>query len=811
MPAAASVADPRLVRNTCILAHVDHGKTSLADHLVASGGSGLLHPKLAGSARFMDHLPEEQRRAITMKSSSVALRHAHPTGVHRVNLIDSPGHADFCSEVSAAARLSDSALIVVDAAKGVRVQTHAALRQAFVERLRLRPCLVLNKLDHLITDLLLSPEDAYARLRGIVAEKTGASRSKLLMGFWGPYCIDKKKKAVLPLSKEATGSGEDQQPMFVEYVLRPLWKVYQRGRRPNSAKWMDDNVVSFFKLVVSPRELNSEDPKVSLHAVMRAWLPLADSVMEMLVECTPDPIAAQAFRVARLMPGRRTAAANHTCSIVAEAELVRNCVVACSASASAPIVVCVSKMFAVPYTMLPCKGLNGEELLIHSESEPEGECFLAFARVFSGVLCAGQKVFVLSPLYDSVKGHDALGKNVQEVELHGLYEMLEQDLRPVPSVAAGHVVAIQGLGQHVLNSATLSSTKNCWPFSSMTFQVSPMLKVAVEPSNPADLGALVKGLKLLNKADPLVVYTVSQRGEHVLAAAGQVHLDRCIKDLQERFAKVQLGVSKPLVSFKETIQGEGVGLMGSMKAQQGFVERTTPNGRFNVRVQVIRLPNALTKVLAESEELLGQILDRKSSQLDQDGGNSTTMLRQRLICAIDSELEAISEQVENEKLERYRKTLVGYLQRIWAQGGRVLHMLDQISFFCLTLNQIVVSQQAQMERKVLKEEIQEGTSLFTVQAHLPVAESSDFSEKLRKRTSGAASAILAFSHWEVIPQDPFFTPKTPEEIEEFGDGSSIGPNLAKKLMNSVRRRKGLHVEEKVVEHGTKQRTLAKKV
>jgi ribosome assembly protein 1 len=166
--AAAAAADPRLVRNTCILAHVDHGKTSLADHLVASGGDGLLHPKLAGSAMFMDHLPEEQRRAITMKSSSVALRHAHPTGVHRVHLIDSPGHADFCSEVSAAARLSDSALIVVDVAKGVRVQTHAALRQAFVERLR--PCLVINKLDRLITDLLLSPEEAYDRLGRILAE-----------------------------------------------------------------------------------------------------------------------------------------------------------------------------------------------------------------------------------------------------------------------------------------------------------------------------------------------------------------------------------------------------------------------------------------------------------------------------------------------------------------------------------------------------------------------------------------------------------------------------------------------------------------
>ena len=87
-----------------------------------------------------------------------------------------------------------------------------------------------------------------------------------------------------------------------------------------------------------------------------------------------------------------------------------------------------------------------------------------------------------------------------------------------------------------------------------------------------------------------------------------------------------------------------------------------------MRVQVIRLPDALTKVLAESEELLGQIIDGESSQFTKDGGNSTAMLRHRLISAIDSELEAISEQVEKDKLERYRKTLVGYLHRIRALG-----------------------------------------------------------------------------------------------------------------------------------------------
>lgn len=113
--------------------------------------------------------------------------------------------------------------------------------------------------------------------------------------------------------------------------------------------------------------------------------------------------------------------------------------------------------------------------------------------------------------------------------------------------------------------------------------------------------------------------------------------------------------------------------------------------------------------------------------------------------------------------------------------------------------------------RVLKLEMQEGISLFTVHACLPIAESSELYEKLRRGTSGAALALLSFSHWEAIHQDPFFIPKTEEEIEEFGDGLSIIPNMARRLMNSVRRRKGLHVEEKVVEHGSKQRTLAKKV
>ncbi|KAL6624618.1 hypothetical protein ACP70R_031939 [Stipagrostis hirtigluma subsp. patula] len=560
--------------------------------------------------------------------------------------------------------------------------------------------------------------------------------------------------------------------MFVEFMLKPLWRVYQRGLRVDAAtaKWLEDSIVSFFSLEVSPRELHSKDPMVALNAVLRAWLPLTDSVMTMLVECMPDPVAAQALRVARLLPERKVAAAD-SAGVVAEAEWARRCVAPCSASASAPVVVFVSRMFA------------------------------------------------LSPLYDSVKGDDAARKHVQEVELRCLYEMLRQDLTPVASVVAGKVVTIHGLGQHMLKSATLSPNKNYWPFLSTMFQVSPMLKVAVEHSNPADLGALVKGLNLLNQADPFVEYTVSQRGEHILCSS-----------------------EDPSGALHQEFAGEVCkGPTGGLKAL-GTIQGDNPRGR------------CWLKWKHEDE------LEAIAEQVEKDKLERYRKTLLGYLQRIESESSTCFPY-----LEAVRKSIVSGFQfatnarpichePMWGLAFLVEHYIfadnavtnsNQYNIFT---GQVITAvkeacREAVLQSKprlvepiylcelttpsehlhgtyavlgdyrarVLKEEMQEGTSLFTVHAHLPIAESSEFSEKLRNGTSGSASAFLAFSHWQTITQDPFFIPKTQEEIEELGDGSSIGQNLAKRLMNSVRRRKGLYMEEKVVEHGCKQRTLAKKV
>ena len=192
--------------------------------------------------------------------------------------------------------------------------------------------------------------------------------------------------------------------------------------------------------------------------------------------------------------------------------------------------------------------------------------FLAFARVFSGTLKRGHTLFILSPKHNP---EDFIGKQIdlntpieqlQEISKHcskfvisDLYLMMGRELEPINEVPSGNIVAIGGLENIVLKSATLSTSLFCPSFTNMYLQTSPIVRVAIEPKNPSKMKELVKGLKLLNQSDPCVEIMVQENGEHILCTAGEVHLQRCVDDLVQRFAQIEVTMSPPIIPFKETI------------------------------------------------------------------------------------------------------------------------------------------------------------------------------------------------------------------------------------------------------------------
>jgi elongation factor 2 len=152
------------IRNVSVVSHVDHGKTTLSDHLLQAGG--LISKAMAGSARALDFLEEEQKRGITIKTANISFNYIYNDSQYLINLVDTPGHVDFSGMVSQALRLVDGVIIVVDAVEQIMAQTESVIKQSMNECLR--PILFINKVDRLIKELKLPKEEIETRLNNII-------------------------------------------------------------------------------------------------------------------------------------------------------------------------------------------------------------------------------------------------------------------------------------------------------------------------------------------------------------------------------------------------------------------------------------------------------------------------------------------------------------------------------------------------------------------------------------------------------------------------------------------------------------------
>lgn len=154
------------IRNIAICAHIDHGKTTFSDNLLA--GAGMMSDELAGSARALDFHGDEQERGITIDSASVSMVHKYDNKEYLINLIDTPGHVDFGGDVTRAMRAVDGSIVLVCASEGVMPQTETVLRQSLKERVK--PILFINKVDRLIKELQLTPDQMQERFVKIISQ-----------------------------------------------------------------------------------------------------------------------------------------------------------------------------------------------------------------------------------------------------------------------------------------------------------------------------------------------------------------------------------------------------------------------------------------------------------------------------------------------------------------------------------------------------------------------------------------------------------------------------------------------------------------
>ncbi|AIY90497.1 elongation factor EF-2 [Geoglobus acetivorans] len=157
---------PERIRNMGIVAHIDHGKTTLSDNLLA--GAGMISEELAGRQLYLDFDSQEQERGITINSASVSMVHEYGGEDYLINLIDTPGHVDFGGEVTRAMRAVDGVIVVVDAVEGIMPQTETVLRQALRENVK--PVLFVNKVDRLIRELEVTPEEMQKRFIKVIAD-----------------------------------------------------------------------------------------------------------------------------------------------------------------------------------------------------------------------------------------------------------------------------------------------------------------------------------------------------------------------------------------------------------------------------------------------------------------------------------------------------------------------------------------------------------------------------------------------------------------------------------------------------------------
>ncbi len=779
------------VRNLGVIAHIDHGKSTLTDSLLAA--SGLLAEKIAGEARATDTREDEQERGITIKTTGISLVHDFNNQTYLINLQDTPGHVDFSGEVTSALRVVDGALVVVDAVEGVMVQTEVVTQQALAERVR--PVLIINKVDRLITEMRMNPEDAYEQFKKIINEFNILIDTYAPPEFKKEWRVDPRQgtvafgsaihrfgltiPALAEIWHEKTGQPIDKlianlwaKNNFVNGVLKPTYEIYEKAETGD---------IESLKKVAAQLDLRLDDtvwlepPKRVAKSLLEKWLPVEKAVLDMVIQFCPSPKKAQLYRFKSFWNGDKESKVGKS---------LNEC------DKDGPVMISLSKM-------IPGKAKR----------------IIAMGRIFSGTITAGQKIVVLLPGYHPGAKERMFITNVQQVSM-----LMGAKTEKVEAIPAGNIVALQGL-RGATASTTVAADENTIPFKALSYAVEPVVTVAIEVKNPSELPKLAEGLQLMELVDPSLKTKINEEtGEFLLSGTGELHLEIAVKDLQD-LQHIEVSQSDPIVVFRESVN--------SVSYQQALAK--SPNKHNRLWVRAAPLEPVIIKLIDKGQ--IDQYTDRKEmGQIlrEQAGWDSK---EGRKIWGMGPEEDSPNIYLDATKGIQYLREVQDYILQgfRWAAkegplcgepfhgikfmiedvklhedpvhrgAGQVMPVSRRACFGAMLMAEPILLEpiykvQVQVPEsylgnvykvltkrrgRVIDTTRREGTPLNIIFAEVPVTESFGITTELRSETSGFAFSQMVFSHWEKVPGDPM----KPEEQ---------GGSLARKYVLETRKRKGFH-------------------
>jgi ribosome assembly protein 1 len=440
---------------------------------------------------------------------------------------------------------------------------------------------------------------------------------------------------------------------------------------------MLEKITKSLNLTIPPHILRSRESRNILMHIFSSWLPLSTAVLVSVIEYLPSPRTAQAARLPEMIKESPGANFIH--------EKIRDSMISFKTGPEDPVVAYVSKMVAIPESELPKNTkrvgasltadearelarkkreeiariqaeANGEQtddfsrvtsaLASTSLDEPaeekaDKEHLIGFARLYSGTLTVGDPLYVLPPKFSPANPHAS--PEPRKVTITNLYLLMGRGLEPLKSVPAGVVFGVEGLAGHVLKTGTLcSQLEGSVNLAGVTMTSPPIVRVALEPVNPADLNKMITGLKLLEQSDPCAQYEVLPSGEHVVLTAGELHLERCLKDLRERFARCDIQAGEPIVPYRESIVSAAeMAAPNHPDLGRGGVLTVSPSKQLTIKLRVVPLPEGVTDFLTKNVGTLKRQKSEKGAKTDPKG----------------TEAEETSENIENREVEDAEESL----------------------------------------------------------------------------------------------------------------------------------------------------------